>query len=151
MNKLSNILLSKKNSQNVYEISTLNRNTGKGRSEIKMKYDPEQNKCVQIDSCDLEKLKAYYCMGEDTPLSCYSGQYIDYSNNQISCKTGCSEFSVIRQPGTGKNPGICNSQCPENVQTCPSNNLNNYVSGFVCNGGYYRIAYQCLDLLIKIH
>ena len=120
-------------------------------SEIKMKYDPEQNKCVQIDSCDLEKLKAYYCMGEDTPLSCYSGQYIDYSNNQISCKTGCSEFSVIRQPGTGKNPGICNSQCPENVQTCPSNNLNNYVSGFVCNGGYYRIAYQCLDLLIKIH
>ena len=78
-------------------------------SEIKMKYDPEQNKCVQIDSCDLEKLKAYYCMGEDTPLSCYSGQYIDYSNNQISCKTGCSEFSLIRQPGTGKNPGICNS------------------------------------------
>ena len=114
-------------------------------SEIKMKYDPEQNKCVQIDSCDLEKLKAYYCMGEDTPLSCYSGQYIDYSNNQISCKTGCSEFNVIRQPGTGKNPGICNSQCPENVQTCPSNNSNNYVSGFVCNGGYYRIAYQCLD------
>ena len=32
MNKLSNILLSKKNIQNVYEISTLNRNTGKGRS-----------------------------------------------------------------------------------------------------------------------
>ena len=41
MNKLSNILFSKKNNQNVYEISTLNRNTGKGRSEIKMKYDPE--------------------------------------------------------------------------------------------------------------
>ena len=41
MNKLSNILFSKKNNQNVYEINTLNRNTGKGRSEIKMKYDPE--------------------------------------------------------------------------------------------------------------
>ena len=32
MNKLSNILLSKKNSQNVYEISTLNRSLGEGRS-----------------------------------------------------------------------------------------------------------------------
>ena len=32
MNKLSNILLSKKNSQNVYEVSTLNRSFGDGRS-----------------------------------------------------------------------------------------------------------------------
>ena len=32
MNKLSNILLSKKKSQNVYEISTLNRSLGEGRS-----------------------------------------------------------------------------------------------------------------------
>ena len=116
-------------------------------SEIKMKYDPKKNLCVNIESCDLEKLKAYYCMGEDTPLSCYSGQFIDYdeTNKQISCHTVCNQNLVIRQPGAGANVGICNSQCPDNVQTCPSNNLNNYRSGFVCNGGYYRIAYQCLD------
>ena len=86
-------------------------------------------------------------MDENTPLSCTTGQYIDYdsTNLQISCNTVCSEDGVIRQPGAGENPGICNSNCPENVQTCPSNNLQNYKNGFVCNGGFYRIAYQCIE------
>ena len=116
-------------------------------ADIKMKYDPVQNLCVEIEACDLERLKAYYCMDENTPLSCYSGQYIDYdeTNSQISCSTGCSEDKVIRQPGAGEDPGICNSLCPDNVQSCPSNNLNNYRTGFSCIGGFYRIAYQCYD------
>ena len=116
-------------------------------SEIRMRYDPKKNLCVEIELCDLEQLKAYYCMDEETPLSCTSGYYIDYdsTNNQISCKTGCSENLVIRQPGAGSNQGICNSLCPDNVQSCPSFNLPNYKTGFVCNGGYYRIAYQCLE------
>ena len=86
-------------------------------------------------------------MQEDTPLSCTSGHYIDYdsTNKQISCKTGCSENLSIRQPGAGANQGICNSQCPANVQSCPSFNLPNYKTEFICNGGFYRIAYQCIE------
>ena len=115
--------------------------------ENQMKYDSSQNLCIEIESCDLERLKAYYCMEEDTPLSCYIGQYINYdvTNSQIICQTGCSAENKIRQPGAGENPGICNSLCPDNVQSCPSYNLINYKSGFICKGGYYRIAYQCLD------
>ena len=113
-------------------------------SEIKMRYDPEKNLCVNIDQCDRVQLKAYYCMEENTPLSCTSGQYIDYNNQEISCKTGCSN-GLIRQPGTGENPGICNSECPEGVGTCPSSNLNNYENGFICMGSYFRIAYQCYE------
>ena len=64
---------------------------------------------------------------------------------RTSTTEGCSEDKIIRQPGAGENPGICNSLCPDNVQSCPSFNLPNYKTGFVCNGGYYRIAYQCLE------
>ena len=112
-------------------------------SSIYMKYDPIDNLCSPI-KCDLTEMKAYYCMEEDTPLSCQSGQYIDLvGNNEISCNTVCGDANTIRQPGTGENPGICNSECPDNVKDCPSANLNNYVSGFNCMGGFYRIAYQC--------
>ena len=112
--------------------------------EIKRRYDPEQNLCIPIE-CDLTAMHAYYCMEENTPLSCEPGQYIDYSetNEAIYCNTGCNKFGVIRQPGAGENPGICNSDCPSYVSTCPSSNLNDYVNGFICMGGYYRIAYQC--------
>ena len=112
-----------------------------------MKYDPTTNLCKEIDSCDLPNLHAPYCMDENTPLSCDQGQYIDYdsTNLQISCNTICSDATVIRQPGAGKTKGICNSNCPENVRTCPNNNLANYKNGFSCNGGYYRIAYQCIE------
>ena len=115
-------------------------------SSIRMKYDPEQNLCVPIENCNLVILNAYYCMEENTPLSCEAGQYIDYrGDNQIACNTQCRTFNQIRQPGAGENPGICNSECPSNVRDCPSSNLNNYKSGFNCMGGFYRIAYQCYE------
>ena len=115
-------------------------------SEIKRQYDPTKNLCVQVE-CDLQVLKGYYCMAENTPLSCFSGQYISYdeTNQRISCSTGCSGELNIRQPGTGENPGICNSVCPDYVSSCPSYTLDNYQSGFTCMGSYYRIAYQCLE------
>ena len=113
---------------------------------IKMKYDPTKNLCVTIEECNLVELKGYYCMEENTPLCCEPGQYIDYDGtSRISCNTGCNRNLMIRQPGTGENPGICNSECPDNVQNCPSFSLNNYGNGFVCMGGFYRIAYQCID------
>ena len=115
-------------------------------SSIKMKYDPEKNLCVPIEHCNLVELKGYYCMEENTPLSCEPGQYIDLmGDGQISCNTGCNDAKTIRQPGAGENPGICNSNCPENVRDCPNTNLNNYVSGYNCMGGFHRIAYQCYE------
>ena len=116
-------------------------------STVKMKYDSSQNLCVAIDDCDLTKMYAYYCMEENTPLACETGQYIDYDGtSDISCHTGCTDGSTIRQPGCGINPGICNSACPENTQNCPSKQLNNFVSGFTCLANNYRIGYRCPEI-----
>ena len=115
-------------------------------SDKYMKYDSEKNICVPIEQCDLVQLKGYYCSEENTPLSCQPGQYIDLrGGTEIVCNTQCNRDKSIRQPGAGENQGICNSECPENVATCPSGNLLNYVSGFDCMGGFYRIAYQCYN------
>ena len=88
-------------------------------------------------------------MEENTPLACETGQYIDFDGiNQISCHTYCSSQG-IRQPGCGENPGICNSECPDGTQVCPSYQLSNYPSGFTCLGNRYRIGYQCPETSLE--
>ena len=43
-----------------------------------MKYDKNSNLCIPIEDCDLTRMNAYYCMEENTPLACETGQYIDF-------------------------------------------------------------------------
>ena len=60
-------------------------------SSKKKKYDSTKNLCVDIESCDLTAMNAYYCMEEKTSLACATGQYIDYDGTSaISCHTYCT-------------------------------------------------------------
>ena len=117
-------------------------------TKVKMKYDPNKNYCVFIASCDLTKLNAYYCMEEDTPISCLPNYYITVdSNGKIYCSGGCIKDD-IRQPGTNATHGICNSICDKGTKSCPgsgSSVLKDYQLNYQCNDNNYRVGYHCVN------
>ena len=97
------------------------------------KYDPENKICVTINNCNLQDLKALYCMDEYVPIACQAGSLItqveldevdDKGNKikRINCTSQC-EVEEFITPGTPKDRGICNAECDlvtkDNNGKCP--------------------------------
>ena len=116
-------------------------------TRTKMKYDPDRNYCVFISKCDLTELNAYYCMEENTPISCLPNYYITAdSEDQIYCSGNCIR-DEIRQPGTNQTQGICNSLCDKGTKQCPGTSaafLKDYQVNYKCDENNFRIGYHCL-------
>ena len=122
-------------------------------TRIKMKYDENRNYCVFISSCDLTNLNAYYCMEENTPISCLPNYYITVDNaGQIYCSGGCINED-IRQPGTNATHGICNSECDKETKKCPGSSsavLKDYQLNYECQDNSYRIGYHCIKTQLNL-
>ena len=116
-------------------------------TRTKMKYDPDKNYCVFISECDLTNLNAFYCMEENTPLSCLQNFYITAdAEGQIYCSGNCIR-EQIRHPGNNQTQGICNSNCDKGTKQCPGTSsafLKDYQLNYKCDENSYRIGYHCI-------
>ena len=123
----------------------------------------ENGRCVNIENCKLQEISATYCMDENTPLTCESGNVLTLnSTGEIVCKSQCNHVTNISvngqerfnfiTPGTPRNRGICNTLCPNETlsgnedvpyenRLCPfSLNLMNCKP----REEYYQIGYKCI-------
>ena len=111
------------------------------------KYSFELNRCVAFASCTSDNT-GKYCIDDNTPLTCNANYFINlYDNNTIVCFTYCDE-GKMRLPGSPELYGICNTNCPDNINNCPSGStsaLKDYQSNFQCNinNNYFRLDYTC--------
>ena len=135
------------NFQSLCDLSTNNPN----------KYDPENKLCVTINNCNLQDLKALYCMDEYVPLACQAGSLItlvDIELNdgtiikRINCTSQCYTEEFIT-PGTPKDRGICNAECPSETKDsnskCPIT-AKSMICGDEADGTKnYRIGYKCIE------
>ena len=71
-----------------------------------------------MNDCILKDIHATYCMDENTPLSYQAGYIFTLDNNsssvtfnKILCISECLKEESIT-PGTQKDRGICNTNCP---------------------------------------
>ena len=114
------------------------------------KYDVNTEICVRMDDCILKDIHATYCMDENTPLSCQAGYIFTLDSitssvtyNKILCTSECiTEESLT--PGTQKDRGICNTNCPaeckgQNFGKCPTT-----ATTMACDDDHYRIGYKCI-------
>jgi hypothetical protein len=78
------------------------------------KYSIELNRCVAFASCTSDNT-GKYCIDDNTPLTCNANYFINlYDNNTILCLTYCDE-GKMRLPGSPELYGICNTNCPDNI------------------------------------
>ena len=79
------------------------------------KYDKDERICVNINTCVLQDLYATYCMDEDMPLACQTGNLVytkitENGQEKIRCKPKCDIEEFIT-PGTERDRAICNTEC----------------------------------------
>jgi hypothetical protein len=96
------------------------------------KYSIELNRCVAFASCTSDNT-GKYCIDDNTPLTCNTNYFINlYDNNTIVCLTYCDD-GKMRLQGSPELYGICNTNCPDNINNCPSGStsaLKDYQSNF---------------------
>ena len=118
------------------------------------KYDKDDRICVNINTCVLQDLYATYCMDEDMPLACQTGNLVytkitENGQEKIRCKPKCDIEEFIT-PGTERDRAICNTECgplpKENSfdLKCP-----NPPSTMKCGENHFRIGYKCVEKSIE--
>ena len=115
------------NFQSLCDLSTNNPN----------KYDPENKLCVTINNCNLQDLKALYCMDEYVPLACQAGSLISLVDIELNDGTTIKRIN-------------CTSQCYTEEFITPGTPKDITAKSMICGDEAdgtknFRIGYKCIE------
>ena len=121
----------------------------------------ENGRCVDIDDCKLQDISATYCMGEQTPLTCETGNLLTLNSvGGVECKSQCYNVENVEHivgdnngqtkfnfiiPGTTRNRGICNTLCPDETLPETGEQLCPYTLNLMKCDPKDQIGYKCIE------